>query len=165
MTGLSVAVLLQAALMASESEDYAEAHKNVTETGRPMVIMVGADWCPACEVMKQSVIPQVKQHGVLRKVAYAVVNLDRERELGRQLTGGGPIPQLIMYRKTSDGWLRKKLVGSQSPETVEAFINEAVDLDDNAKKVQPVSQERKTPDTAAEHSAATEGRDDTARRG
>ncbi len=165
MTGLSVAVILQAALLAAESEDYSEAHKLVAETGKPMVIMVGADWCPACEVMKQNVIPQVKQHGVLRKVAYAVVNLDRERELGRQLTGGGPIPQIIMYRKTSDGWLRKKLVGSHSPETVEAFINEGVQMDDEAKKVQPVSHESKTPETPADQSASTDGGDATSRRG
>ena len=43
-----------------------------------------------------------------------------------KLTGGGPVPQLVMYRKTPNGWLRRKLIGGQSVEAVEEFINEAV---------------------------------------
>jgi hypothetical protein len=98
-----------------------------------MVILVGADWCPACVAMKNETVPAAKQRGLLKKVAYAVVNLDRQKELAQQLMADGPIPQFIMYRKTRDGWLRKKLIGGQSVETIEAFINEGVAMDDKAK--------------------------------
>jgi len=99
-----------------------------------MVVLVSADWCPACVAMKKQVIPQVTKRGLLKKVVYAVVNLDRERVLGRQLTGGGPIPQLIMFRKTTGGWKRRKLIGGQGVGTVENFIGEGIKLDESTKK-------------------------------
>lgn len=146
MTGLSIAVVLQAALLGADSEDYSEARKIVTETGKPMVVMVGADWCPACETMKQRVLPRIRERGALRKVVFALVDLDRDRDLGRELTGGGPIPQLVMYRKTSDGWLRTKLVGAHSAETVESFIQEGVKSDEEAKQAQSGTQDGTAPE-------------------
>ena len=126
MSSLAFAAILQASIMATGASDYAEARRETTETGRPMVILVGADWCPACVTMKNEVVPRVEKRGLLKKVVYTIVNLDHQRELGKQLVENGPIPQMIMYRKTSDGWLRRKLVGQQSVETIEAFINEGV---------------------------------------
>ena len=111
-------------------ETYAEARRTTTETGKPMVIMVGTDWCGPCQTMKKTVLPRVRERGVLRKVIVALVNPDRDRELATQLTGGGPIPQLVMYRKSGDGWMRKKLVGGQSVETVEEFIAEGLAQDE-----------------------------------
>lgn len=140
MPALSVAVVLQAAFLVTGADDYATAHREVTEAGKPMVVMVGAEWCPACQAMKRTVMPQVRKRGLLRKVAYAFVDLDRDRELGRQLTGGGPIPQLIMYRRTANGWRRKALVGSQSIETVETFIDEGVERNEADRHAQPASQ-------------------------
>ena len=134
MTGLTLAVVLQTSLFAASADSYSAAHKETTKTGRPMIVLVGADWCPACVVMKDKVIPQVQRRGVLRKVAFAVVNLDRQSKLGRKLTGGGPIPQFIMFRKTSDGWRRRKLVGGQSVKTVCTFVEEGVRLDTATKK-------------------------------
>ena len=79
-------------------------------------------------------MPRVRAGGLLRKVAFAMVNADRERELAEKLTDGGPVPQLVMFRKTSHGWLRRRLVGAQSVETVEQFINEGLAQDGGDKK-------------------------------
>lgn len=134
MSSLSFLAILQASVIAMGEKTYAEAHSETTRTGRPMVVLVSADWCPACVAMKKQVIPQVTKRGLLKKVVYAVVNLDRERVLGRQLTGGGPIPQLIMFRKTTGGWKRRKLIGGQGVGTVENFIGEGIKLDESTKK-------------------------------
>ena len=88
--------------------------------------MVGTDWCGPCQQMKKSILPQVEKHGALKQVSFAHVNADRESELARKLTGGGPVPQLVMLRKTDDGWRKCKLIGGQSVDTVEQFIREAV---------------------------------------
>lgn len=133
MTSLTLATILQASIIAVGADDYAAARRETTDTGRPMVILVGADWCPACQTMKNEVVPQVKRRGLLGRVAYAVVNLDRQKDLGQQLVADGPIPQFIMYRKTRDGWKRRRLVGGQSAESVEAFIKEGLELDKNDK--------------------------------
>jgi thiol-disulfide isomerase/thioredoxin len=116
--------------MASSEKSYAEAHQQVLKSRTPMVVMVTADWCPACQTMKSTVIPQVRQHGLLRKVLFTTVNVDRERELGKRLVAGGPIPQLLMYRRTRDGWRLRRLVGGHSTATVEEFINQGVELND-----------------------------------
>ena len=56
MTGIALAAMLQLSVVSADAS-YAEAHKAMMETGRPMVILVGAEWCPACRTMKQDVTP------------------------------------------------------------------------------------------------------------
>ena len=126
MSSLALATVLHASLVLGGANSYADAHRATTETGKPMVVMVSAEWCGPCQRMKKSVLPEVERRGVLKKVAFAVVNVDRERSLARKLTGGGAVPQLIMFRRTKDGWMRRKLVGGQSVASVEKFINEGV---------------------------------------
>lgn len=143
MTSLTLATVLQASILAATAggtvgspaaEDYASARAKTEKTGQPIVILVGADWCPACVEMKKDVMPKIRKQGILKQVAYATVNLDKQGKLGKQLTGGGPIPQMIMYRKTRKGWLRRCLIGGQSPKTVEAFIQRGVELNAAAEK-------------------------------
>lgn len=134
MTSLTLAAILQLSLLANTPETYADAHQATVKTGCPMVIMVGADWCPACQRMEKTVIPKVRERGLLSRVAFALVNLDRERELGQTLTGGGPIPQLIAYRRAHDGWHRTCLIGGQDIKTVEDFITGQVAETDSAAK-------------------------------
>lgn len=133
MTATLCAAVVQTAILLTgaeastvEHDTYNEAHRAVEKTGKPMVVMVGADWCQPCQTMKKTILPQVREHGVLKKVAFAIVNFDRDRELARKITGGGPIPQLVMFRKTKNGWASKKLVGSQSVEAVEQFIKDGL---------------------------------------
>lgn len=133
MIGLTLATILQVSLMATGADTYADAHRKTTETGRPMLIMVGTDWCMPCQRMKNTVLPEVRKDGLLSAVSFAMVNPDRDQKLARQLTGGGPIPQLVMYRKTSNGWKRRKLVGGQSVSTVERFIRDGLTADSLAR--------------------------------
>jgi thioredoxin-like negative regulator of GroEL len=141
MTSLLCVTLVQAAILATGAdaasvvdETYAEARRTTTETGKPMVVMVSTDWCPPCQTMKKTILPRVRERGLLKKVAFAIVNPDRDRDLAEKLTGGGPIPQLVMFRKKGDGWVRKKLVGGQDVETVEQFIAEGLAQDEADKK-------------------------------
>lgn len=127
MMSLTLSAMLHVSLLSTGMNSYAEAHKVHNDTGRPMVILVGAEWCPACVQMKNSVLPQVARRGLLKKVAFATVNTDHQGSLAKKLMQGGSIPQLIMYRKTKSGWSRKLLVGKQSPEQIEAFINQGLD--------------------------------------
>jgi thioredoxin-like negative regulator of GroEL len=114
---------------ADEEENYTEAHRVTLKSGKPLVVMVGADWCGPCQNMRRTILPRVREHGLFRKVAFAHVNVDKEKELAKELTGGGAVPQLVMYRKTKDGWSRRKMIGSHSVEEVEKFINEGLAMD------------------------------------
>lgn len=157
MTSLLFAALLRASIMATAADataaadDYADAHRTTMETGKPLVVMVSTEWCAPCQQMKRTVIPQVRQRGLLRKVAFAIVNPDRDHDLAEKLTGGGPVPQLVMYRRTLAGWRRKILVGGQSVESVEKFISDGVAADEADKDASPEKQpEHATTSAAAE---------------
>ena len=127
MTALTLAVMLQASILSAEGHTYAEAHKLASTEGRPLMVLVGADWCPACRTMKQSVMPQAERQGLLDRVAFAHVNTDHEPGIARSLMQGGAIPQLIVYRQTADGWRRTRLVGAQSISTIEALVDRALE--------------------------------------
>jgi thioredoxin-like negative regulator of GroEL len=125
----------------AKKDSYDVARKETLETGKPIVVMVGTDWCGPCQMMKKKILPQVRDRGLLKKVAFAIVNADHERELAHSLTGGGPIPQLVMFRKTSDGWMRRKLIGGQSVEEVQDFIKEGLVLDATDQQDPPSTEE------------------------
>ncbi|MGH7191923.1 MAG: thioredoxin family protein [Candidatus Saccharimonadales bacterium] len=144
MTSLTISAVLQLSMATAgaNAATYTEAHKVHAETGRPMVILVGAEWCPACVRMKEHALPRVAKRGLLRKVAFAQVNTDREERLAKRLMRGGTIPQLIMYRRTATGWKRHMLVGAQNPDDIEAFINNGLALDEKEQvKATEVSYE------------------------
>lgn len=169
MTSMLLATVFQAAILATGAEEtpisgktYAEAREAVSRTGEPMVVMVSTDWCPPCQTMKRSILPRVRERGLLKKVVFAMVNPDRDRELAEQLTGGGPIPQLVMFRKTADGWVRKKLIGGQSVETVEEFISEGLAKDQAEKHAASEGKEQGEPEsteTDVRHDAAIQSED------
>lgn len=145
MTTLALAALVQVSLLTMGTETYAEAYRTTEETGRPLVVMVGADWCAACQVMERTVLPQIRERGILGKVGFAIVNLDRERELSDQLTNRGPIPQLLLFRKAEDGWKLRRLIGSHSVEAVEQFINEGVQANQAHVKTKLEAEEDTPP--------------------
>jgi len=134
MLSFTAAAVLHVSLLATGADTYADAHRVNAETGRPMLILVGADWCPACQQMSRSVVPQLERQGLLSKVAFAKVNTDRERTLAGKLMSGGSIPQLILYQRTGDGWRRRLLTGAQSADSVTAFVKREIEAVEHATK-------------------------------
>jgi thioredoxin-like negative regulator of GroEL len=122
MTGLTSSLLLQTVLLATGAQPYEQAYKTMEDHDQPLLVLVGADWCPACQTMKSGTMRQLERSGKLAGVAYAVVNSDRESSLAQKLMRGGSIPQLVLYAKTPTGWRRSQLTGGQSERQVEAFI-------------------------------------------
>jgi len=127
MFHVTLNILLQATALTAGAHDYATAFKQAEETGRPLVLLIGADWCPGCRQMKYTTIPELEKKGGLRNVAFAYVNADHESKLAGKLMRGGSIPQLVMYRKTDEGWKRQQLTGAQSASRIESFIGAATD--------------------------------------
>ena len=127
MTGMAATVLLQAALLTTGAQPYEDAFKEHETTGKPLLVLVGADWCPACVTMKTGTLARMERGGKLRKVAFSVINTDRDERVAGQVMRGGTIPQLIMFTKTADGkWDRQQLTGAQSEQQVEKLISEGV---------------------------------------
>ena len=128
MTALTLSLLLQVSAVSATSTEgnhYAKAYETMVSTGQPLVVLVGAEWCPACQQMKNSIIPQVKSQGGLDEVAFAYVNTDADHSLAGKLMQGGSIPQLIVYSKAPDGWKREQLTGAHGAEETKTFIGRA----------------------------------------
>ncbi len=124
---LTLTVLLQVSAIGAPGRDYATAFREVTESGRPLVVLVGADWCPGCRQMKDSAIPALEKQGGLDRVSFAYVNTDQQSELAGRLMKGGSIPQLIVYHKTDEGWRRKQLTGAQSVPDIQQFLDQVTE--------------------------------------
>lgn len=130
MFGVALTTCLQLSLVAAAANttpaNYADAYREAERTGKPLVILVGADWCPGCNTMKHSVIPALQQSGDLSNVSFATVNTDNERELANKLMQGGSIPQLIVYQKTDAGWEREQVTGAQSVSETRGLLRRVV---------------------------------------
>lgn len=124
VTHLLLTVALQVSALSTGALTYRDAYYRAEQTGQPLVVLVGADWCPACQTMKHSVVPQLARQGILQQVAFATVNTDHEQALAGQLMTGDSIPQLVMYRKTAKGWKRQHLTGAQSAGTITTFLSQ-----------------------------------------
>lgn len=123
MTTLLMALVLQASVAPSGERTYAEAYHHSTQNGRPLVVMLGADWCPACVKLKKTIMPQVAQQGGLKGVELAYVDVDKEPALAKQLVRGDSIPQLVRFERGPKGWESKHMIGAQSPVKVAQFIS------------------------------------------
>lgn len=127
MISMAMAALLQTAVLsASPTLTYDQAFAENAKSGKPLVVLVGAEWCGACRVMKNTSLPQVSQDDVFQEVAFTVVDTDKQQEIAKQVMQGGSIPQLIMFHRTSEGWQTQRLVGAQSPANIIKFLREGV---------------------------------------
>jgi thiol-disulfide isomerase/thioredoxin len=131
MTAIALSLIVQVSTSAIPGQSYSEALNHSLRTGEPLVVLLGADWCPACVKMKRSILPQVAKAGGLTGVAFAYVDADRQPQLASQLAQGSSIPQLIRYERQGNQWERQLLTGAHATEKVAAFIQGRPD--DSAK--------------------------------
>lgn len=126
MSGVALGIVFQAAILVSGSQPYAEAFNEAASNGQPLLVLVGADWCPGCVTMKQTVLPRLVGNGRLRRVNYTTVNIDEHSELAYKLMQGRSLPQLIVYARTRRGWHRDQITGPTSEEGVAQLLDKAV---------------------------------------
>jgi len=127
MVGLTVALALQSAIWGANPVSYNTALQDAQKQQRPLLVLVGANWCPGCQTMKTRVLPSLAKRGGLRGVSFATVDADAEVETARQLMRGGSIPQLIVFSRMPDGqWHREQLTGEVSEAEVQLLIARAV---------------------------------------
>ncbi len=110
------------------AKTYAAAYRTAEKENRPLVVVVGAPWCPACENLKQTTLASMEASGELQDVSLAVVDQDKDPELARELKQGEMIPQIIVFARTDSGWKRSQLTGYQSVTPVRTMLRRAASL-------------------------------------
>ena len=128
-----LSVMLAVMLGSVTSEDslkqsYADAYAESVQEEKPLMVVVGAPWCPACNVLKDATIEPMVKTGELTDVSIAVIDRDADPELVEQLTEGEKmLPQIIVYSKDTEGaWQRRRLMGFQPKQPVRSLIRRAV---------------------------------------
>ena len=126
MSAVALTLLLQTSMLAAaDGDSYDKAFQESTKSGRPLLVLVGADWCPACRKMKTDVIPALRKNGSLKEVAFATVDHDRQSKLAAKLMRGDTIPQLILFTKTGEDWKRVHLTGVQKEDVLTSLLKKA----------------------------------------
>ena len=107
------------------------------------MVVVGAPWCPACNVLKETTIRSMAQTGELDAVSLAVINRDDDPELAKQLTKGEKmLPQIIVYTQDKGRWKRRKLLGYQPKQPIRTLIRRALGQQARTKR-QPATSHRR----------------------
>lgn len=130
---VSVLFAVALSLVTSDHEaklTYTAAYEKSVSERKPLLVVVGAQWCPACNVLKDTTIRSLQQTGELSDVNVAVVDRDAEPELARQLMEGEKmIPQIIVFSQNDSGrWHRRKLTGFQPAQPIRSLIRTAMSL-------------------------------------
>jgi len=126
MIHAAFAAVFQTALLAANPLPYDQAFAENAKTGKPLVVLIGADWCPGCVTMKKSSLPKASQDAVFGEVVYTTVDTDKNSAIAQQMMQGGSIPQLVMFHKTAAGWQAERLVGAQSPTAIIQFLRKGL---------------------------------------
>ncbi|TWT54297.1 Thioredoxin [Rubripirellula amarantea] len=128
MVSLLLALVLSGVTSEQQlQQDYAEAYQQSVEQQKPLMVVVGAPWCPACNVLKETTITPMAQTGELDSVSLAVINRDDDPELVKQLTKGDKmLPQIIVFTQDNGQWKRRKLMGYQPKMPVRSLIRQAL---------------------------------------
>jgi thiol:disulfide interchange protein len=117
------ALLLTAVLVpVQEPTDYKTAYDKAQAGDRPLLVLVTADWCPPCQRMKSTTMPELLSREAFEGVHYATVDYDKDAELAKQLIGDRGVPQLLMFEKQEGKWVRRYMTGYKTADVVEAFI-------------------------------------------
>ena len=121
----SALALFVTSAVAQEPIDYKTAYERADKGDKPLLVLVTAEWCPPCQQMKKSTIPELLKKKTFKDFHWAAVDYDRENKLAKQLIGDRGVPQLIMYEKRDGKWVRRYLRGYKQPKVVEAFVAQA----------------------------------------
>ncbi|MEM6689408.1 MAG: thioredoxin family protein, partial [Planctomycetota bacterium] len=94
---------------------------------KPLMVVVAAPWCPACQVLKESTIKPMAYSGQLNDVSLAIINKDESPELVEELTKGEKLlPQIIVFSNEQGKWQRRRLLGFQPQTPVRSLIKRAL---------------------------------------
>ena len=104
--------------------DYKSAYKVSIETGKPLLVYITASWCSPCQKMKKNTLDPMRKAGLFDEFSFAKVDFDKNSSVATKLMKGSGVPQLVLYRKDGDAWVKTVLKGYKSVDDVKKFIEE-----------------------------------------
>lgn len=121
MNTLTLAAVIQASVVTFELQPYHDAYRNVTDNQRPFLVIIGAEWCHACQHLKRKTVPQVARQGGFKGIEVAYVDLDRDAKMAQKLMQGAGIPQIVRFQRKGKKWDVERLRGAPTHEALTSF--------------------------------------------
>jgi thiol-disulfide isomerase/thioredoxin len=92
-----------------DASNYAAAYKVSIETGKPLLVFVGAEWCQPCKEVLASVGVDIRTRG-----AFVHLDWDRDRPMIQHVAPGQyPLPSLWIWERDQHGhWRHRGLHGA-----------------------------------------------------
>ena len=126
MVELAMSILFAIAGTTDEKPlKYEAAFKKADKEKKPLVIVVGAEWCVSCLIMKRETMQPMQKDGQLDKVVVTYVDKDQNPELAEKLMKGPTLPQVIVFNKKDGKWKRVSLTGMQSKKRMKELLARA----------------------------------------
>lgn len=119
---------LSSSSLAQKPMNYEQAFKMAQKGDKPLLVLITSKFCPPCQRMKQTTLPELKASNDLKDCYLANVSADTERDLTNQLLSTMPVekrgyPQLIIFEKKKDGkWYRRYHGGFMTANHVREFV-------------------------------------------
>ena len=116
-------VITLAATAIGADPSYKDAYAEAKKRDVPLVVLVGAGFCPYCRSTKAT-LKQMAKDGELDDVAVGLVDIDKEPRLAKQLRTSDTIPELIVFRfnAKTQKWTRRQAIGGQSAAEIRDII-------------------------------------------
>lgn len=106
---------------------YEAAYSKAAQEEKILLVVVGAEWCAACEKLKSNTLDPMQKSGKLDCVVMATVDKDAQPDLAKQVMSGSTLPQIVAFKQTDAGWKRFSLAGNQSEGRVQELIEVATE--------------------------------------
>ena len=134
---LTSAIMVFAAIVAVDqpttttppSTKYKDAYQKAIKGDKPLLVLVTAQWCPPCQMLKQSTLPELEARKSFKDFHFAKVDLDSDALVARQLIESRPVPQFVIFEKQNGKWQRRYLVGYHDVAGVEKFLQPSIKSD------------------------------------
>lgn len=108
--------------VSDKAPTYEEALQLAQKNNKPVMIVIGAKWCAACQVMKHETFEPMKAAGQLEEVVVTYLDKDQRPELAHQLMKGETLPQIVMFTKENDQWRRLSVTGLQNKARIQELL-------------------------------------------
>jgi thiol:disulfide interchange protein len=113
------------AVKKDEPVSYEAAYQQAQKERKPLLVLVGADWCHACKTMKTDTIVPMKEAGHLKEVVYTQIDKDKHPEIASQIMQGNTLPQIVVFCESDKGWKKFSLTGIQTERRVKELLTRA----------------------------------------
>lgn len=100
---------------------YKAAYNSAKESGKPLIVLITADWCEWCHKLERESIAPLRANGELDDCEYIVLDLDHDKE-AKQIVGKQSIPVLMRYQFTNGKWQASKMAGYKPKDEVLSFL-------------------------------------------